>query len=182
MLHRGGVGAERVLITGASGGVGSAAIQLAKRRGAEVLAISGAEKAAAVAEIGADEVIERGADLVAAVGSGTVDAVLDLVAGSTFPDLLTTLVPGGRYITSGAIAGPLVELDVRTLYLKDLTFYGSTFQPDEVFENLVRYVGAGEIQPLVAGTYDLSEIVTAQQDFLTKRHVGKLVLVPPAVG
>lgn len=179
MLHRGNVGAERVLITGASGGVGSAAIQLAKRRGAEVIAIAGASKGSAVVALGADRAVDRGADLVAEVGSGTVDVVLDLVAGPSFPDLLTTLRPGGRYVTSGAIAGPIVDLDVRTLYLKDLSFFGSTYQPDEVFENLVRYVEAGDIKPVVAATYPLEAIATAQEDFLAKRHVGKLVLIPP---
>lgn len=180
MLHRGSVGSERVLITGASGGVGSAAVQLAKRRGATVLAVAGAEKAAAVADLGADHVIERGADLRSAVDA-PVDVVLDLVAGSVFPELLDVLRPGGRYVTSGAIAGPVVDLDVRTLYLKDLSFFGSTFQPDEVFENLVAYIAAGEVRPVVAATYPLAEIVAAQQAFLAKRHVGKLVLLPPGL-
>ncbi|MEM7272845.1 MAG: alcohol dehydrogenase family protein [Actinomycetota bacterium] len=180
MLDRAGVGAERVLITGASGGVGSAAIQLAKRRGAEVIAVAGAAKVEAVVALGADRVVDRAADLVTAVGAEAVDVVLDLVAGPGFDDLLAVLRVGGRYVTSGAIAGPIVELDVRTLYLKDLTFHGSTFQPDHVFEHLVRYVEAGEIRPVVAGTYPLSEIVAAQEAFLAKDHVGKLVLVPPS--
>ena len=86
---------------------------------------------------------------------------------------------GGRYVTSGAIAGPLVELDVRTLYLKDLTFYGCTYQDDAVFENLIAYIERGEIRPLVARTYPLQDIRQAQEDFLAKRFTGKLVLVPP---
>lgn len=179
MLHRGSVGPERVLITGASGGVGSAAIQLAKRRGAMVIAIAGGEKIEAVAALGADLVVERGADLVDELGAGTLDVVLDLVAGPTFNQLLDLLRPGGRYVTSGAIAGPIVELDVRTLYLKDLSFFGSTYQPPEVFENLISYVEAEEIRPVVAATYPLVDIIRAQKDFLSKRHVGKLVLIPP---
>lgn len=181
MLHRASVGAERVLITGASGGVGSAAVQLAKRRGAEVIAMAGATKRAAVAALGADQVIDRAADLRHAI-DGTVDVVLDVVAGPVFTGLLDVLRVGGRYATSGAIAGPLVELDVRTLYLKDLSFFGSTYQPDEVFENLVSYVEAGEIRPVVAATYPLADVVVAQQDFLAKSHVGKLVLIPPPLG
>ena len=86
---------------------------------------------------------------------------------------------GGRYATAGAIAGPLVELDVRTLYLKDLTLFGCTFQQDEVFENLVSYIERGEIRPLVAKTFPLSEIRQAQTEFLAKAFTGKLVLVPP---
>jgi NADPH:quinone reductase-like Zn-dependent oxidoreductase len=179
MLHRSGCGAERVLITGASGGVGSAAVQLAKRRGSQVIALSGAAKAGDVKALGADRVLDRGADLVAGLGRDSVDLAVDLVAGPGWPQLLEVLRVGGRYVTSGAIAGPLVELDVRTLYLKDLTFFGCTYQDDAVFENLVLYIERGEIRPLVAKTYPLRDIAEAQGDFLAKRFTGKLVLVPP---
>jgi len=184
MLERASVGVnksnETVLITGASGGVGSAAIQLSKRRGATVIAVSGAAKADDVKELGADHVIDRNADLLAELGNEAVDVVADVVAGDKWPTLLEILKRGGRYVTSGAIAGPIVELDVRTLYLKDLSLFGSTFQPDQVFENLVSYIERGEIRPLVAKSYPLSDIVSAQEDFLSKKHTGKLVLVPPA--
>lgn len=179
MLHRASLGAETVLITGASGGVGSAAIQLAKRRGATVIALSSASKADAVKALGADRVLDRNADLVAELGEGTVDVVVDLVAGEKWPSLLEVLRRGGRYATAGAIAGPICEIDIRTLYLKDLTLYGCTFQEDVVFENLVKYIEAGEIRPVVAGTYPLQDIAKAQEDFLTKKHTGQLVLIPP---
>ena len=180
MLQRADVGAERVLITGASGGVGSAAVQLARRRGAEVIAVASQAKADEVQALGADRVIDRSADLVAALGRDSIDVVVDLVAGEAWPALLEVLRRGGRYATAGAIAGPLVELDVRTLYLKDLTLIGCTFQEDKVFENLVGYIERGEIRPVVARTYPLREIARAQQDFLDKNFTGKLVLVPPA--
>jgi NADPH:quinone reductase-like Zn-dependent oxidoreductase len=152
MLQRAAVGPERVLITGASGGVGSAAVQLAHRRGAEVIAVASQGKADEVQALGAHRVIDRGADLVAALGRDSVDVVVDLVAGEGWPALLEVLRRGGRYATAGAIAGPLVELDVRTLYLKDLTLIGCTFQEDNVFENLVGYIERGEIRPVVART------------------------------
>ena len=180
MLQRAAVGPERVLITGASGGVGSAAVQLARRRGAEVIAVAGQAKADEVQALGAHRVIDRGADLVAALGRDSVDVVVDLVAGECWPVLLEVLRRGGRYATAGAIAGPLVELDVRTLYLKDLTLIGCTFQEDNVFENLIGYIERGEIRPVVASTYPLSDIARAQQDFLDKKFTGKLVLIPPA--
>lgn len=179
LLHRSGVGAETVLITGASGGVGTAAVQLARRRGAEVVALAGGAKAADVRALGADRVLDRDADLVAALGREAIDVVIDLVAGPRWPALLEVLRRGGRYATSGAIAGPLVELDVRTLYLKDLTFFGCTFQEEVVFENLVGYIERGEIRPVVAKTFPLKEIGLAQEEFLSKRHTGKLVLIPP---
>lgn len=183
MLHRSGLRAgERVLVTGASGGVGSAAVQLAKRRGAEVLAVAGVDKAEAVAALGADRVIPRGEDLRAAIAPGSLDLVVDLVAGPQWSDLLGGLRRGGKYAVAGAIAGPIVALDVRTLYLKDLTFFGCTFQEDVVFENLVRYIENNEIKPVVAGVYPLERIIEAQQAFLGKTFIGKLVLQPPGSG
>ena len=179
MLHRARVGAEHVLVTGASGGVGSAAVQLAKRRGAHVTAIASTEKMEALRALGADEVVDRNTDLVAEIGGDSIDVVVDLVAGEGWPALLDVLKRGGRYVTAGAIAGPLVELDVRTLYLKDLTLIGCTFQDDVVFENLVGYIERSEIRPLVAKTFPLVEIAEAQQVFLEKKFTGKLVLIPP---
>ena len=148
--------------------------------GAYVIAVASASKAGDLYAIGADEVIDRNADLVAATGGDSVDVVVDLVAGEAWPMLLDVLRRGGRYATAGAIAGPLVELDVRTLYLKDLTLIGCTFQDDIVFENLVGYIEADEIKPLVAQTFPLNEIGAAQERFLAKKFTGKLVLVPPA--
>ena len=179
LLHRAGVGPERVLITGASGGVGSAAVQLAKRRGAEVVAICSQSKAETVLGLGADSVIDRGADLVDALGENSIDVVLDLVAGDQWSALLDVLRLGGRYAVAGAIAGPMVNFDVRTLYLKDLSFFGCTFQEDVVFENIIKYLEDGEIKPLIAKTFPLHDIGAAQEAFLAKQFVGKLVLIPP---
>lgn len=119
-------------------------------------------KADAVRALGADQVIDRKADLVAELGEGGVDLVVDLVAGDQWPSLLDVLCRGGRHATAGAIAGPIARIDVRTLYLKDLTFFGCTFQEDAVFENLVSYTEAGEIRPVVAKTYPLKDIKQAQ--------------------
>ena len=179
MLHRAAVGAERVLVTGASGGVGSAAVQLARRRGAHVIAVAARAKAGEIRRIGAHRVIDRNADLVAELGPDSVDVVIDLVAGRGWPALLDLLRRGGRYACAGAIAGPVVELDLRTLYLKDLSFFGCTFQEDIVFGNLVRYIERGEIRPVVSGVFPLARIAEVQDMFLSKGFVGKLVLEPP---
>lgn len=167
---------ERVLITGASGGVGSAAVQLAKRRGADVVAMASDEKAEAVRSLGARSVIPRAADLEMVYGSEYFDAAVDVVGGGQFGAILNTLKRGGRYGVSGAISGPVVDLDLRTLYLKDLRLIGCTVLDPEVFSNLIGYIERGEIKPLIAATYPLAEIVAAQEAFLTKRHVGKIVL------
>ncbi|MCF6452777.1 alcohol dehydrogenase family protein [Vibrio sp. MMG022] len=167
---------DRVLISGASGGVGSAAIQLAKARGATVIAITSPSKNEQVLDLGADEVVPRNANLVEALGNNSVDVVIDLVAGDQWPEFLEVLRPKGRYAVSGAIGGAMVELDVRTLYLKDLSFFGCTVLEPEVFGNLVHHIEQGNIKPLVAQTFPLENINQAQAAFQEKGHVGKMVL------
>ncbi len=167
---------DKVLISGASGGVGSAAIQLAKARGAHVIAITSPSKNRQLLELGADQVISRDTDLVEALGENSIDVVIDLVAGKQWPQFLRLLRSGSRYAVSGAIGGALVELDVRTLYLKDLSFFGCTVLEPEVFQNLVNCIEQGKITPIVAQTFPLEEINKAQDIFLKKKHVGKIVL------
>lgn len=172
MLQRANLGAENVLITGASGGVGSAAIMLAKRRGATVWAVTKSDKADALRSIGADHTIDRDE----ALPDTHFDVVIDLVAGLRFDDLLNALKPRGRYVTSGAIAGPLVTLDVRTLYLKDLSLLGSTAQPDNIIHDVIGYIERGEIKPLISQTFPLRAIRDAQAAFMEKAYIGKIVL------
>lgn len=178
MLHRARAGRETVVVTGASGGVGSAAVQLAHGRGARVIAIASAAKASEVLKLGAERVIDRNANLLEELGAESIDVVVDLVGGPGWSHLLDILRRGGRYAVSGAIAGPIAEIDLRTLYLKDLSLFGCTFQEDAVFENLISCIEAGSVRPVVAKVYPLKDIVTAQKDFLAKNHVGKLVLLP----
>ena len=182
MIARAGVRpGSTVLITGASGGVGSAAVQLAARRGARVIGVASRAKHDQLRDLGVDEVYGRDADLVDTLGEHSVDVVIDNVAGDGFGPLLDLLVRGGTYVSSGAIAGPLVELDLRTMYLNDLTLLGCTAWEEDVFPNLVSYIEAGEIRPLLAESFPLEQIAAAQQRFLEKDHVGKFVLVPPVV-
>ncbi len=180
MLHRAGVAAgDRVLVTGASGGVGSATVQLAARRGARVTAVCGAAKAGAVGALGAARVVTREEDLVDAIGPESLDVAVDNVAGPGVAAVLEGLRRGGRYVSSGAIAGPVVRLDLRTVYLKDLTLLGCTAWDEPVFPSVLSAIEHGEIHPVLARTFPLEEIVAAQEEFLRKRHVGKIVLLPP---
>jgi NADPH:quinone reductase-like Zn-dependent oxidoreductase len=153
-------------------------VQLARRRGARVIAVADPLKAQAVTALGAERVFGRQANLVAECGADSVDAVVDVVGGSGFAGLLDVLRRGGRYAVAGAIAGPVVGLDLRTLYLKDLRLFGCTVLDPGVFENLVAYIERGEIRPVVARVYALEDIVAAQQQFLRKEHTGKIVLTP----
>ncbi|MEM8790893.1 MAG: alcohol dehydrogenase family protein [Pseudomonadota bacterium] len=180
MLHRAGLSeGEHVLITGASGGVGSATVQLAKRRGARVTAIAGRSKMDQVRALGADQVLERDDDPIAALGEEALDLVVDNVAGPGFPAMLKLLRRGGRLVSSGAIAGPVVALDMRDMYLKDIRLIGTTAWDEPVFPDLIGYIERGEIRPLLAKTFPLEQIAAAQEEFMEKKHFGNFVLIPP---
>ena len=129
--------------------------------------------------MGSDRIIVRGDNIVACLGKNTVDVVVDNVAGAAFGDMLNVLKRGGKYVSSGAIGGPLVTLDMRTFYLKDLTLIGCTAWDEPVFPNLISYIEHGELRPLVAKTFPLEQIAAAQREFLEKKHVGNFVLIPP---
>lgn len=186
MLDRARVKAgERVLVTGAAGGVGSGIVQLCRARGAIPYAVTSKGKEAMLKEIGAEAVVTRDTDdLVGAVEEATggqpIDVVADLVAGPMFNDLLRILRPEGRYTTAGAIGGPVVQLDLRTMYLKHLELHGSSQGTRGAFRRLVRYIEDGKLRPLLSATYKLSDFHRAQTDFMAKRFVGKLVVVPDA--
>ena len=167
---------QSVLITGASGGVGLAAVQLATLRGARVTGIASPAKADAVRKAGAESILERNAT----PPENGFDVLIDVVAGPAWPALIRALKAGGHYAVSGAIAGPVVTADLREIYLRDITIHGCSYQPPEVFERLVRLINAGDIHPLISKTYPLEQIAVAQDDFMSKRHPGKLVLVPAA--
>jgi NADPH:quinone reductase-like Zn-dependent oxidoreductase len=182
MLHRARVvEGEHVLVVGASGGVASAAVQLAKRRGAVVTALTAKEKIARLQALGADAIIDRDADIAAILGEHCVDVIVDNVAGPSFGSLLRLLKKGGRCACSGAIGGPLVTIDMRILYLNDLTLLGCTAWDDVVFPTLISYIECGALRPILAQTFPLEEIVQAQKEFLKGTHIGKFVLVPPAL-
>jgi len=171
--------ADTVLVPGASGGVGGALVQLAKRRGARVIAVASAAKHAEVARLGADVILPRTADnLRVALGGDKITVVADVVGGPYWPTLIDSLERGGRYTCSGAIAGPMVELDLRNFYLRDLTFTGSTVIDPEVMPNIIRYIEAGEISPMLAASYPLAELRAAQATFIAKEHTGNIVVTP----
>ena len=184
MLHRVRLSeGEKIIIPGASGGVGSALVQLAKRRKAWVLAITSKAKMDVIQELGADAVVDRNEKAIEhqirkLLPGNEVDVVADVVGGTGFLMWLDLLCRGGRYVTSGAIAGPIVELDLRTLYLKDLEMHGATVMPVGIFANLVSYIENSELRPLLAREFSLVDIKKAQEAFLAKKHVGNIVVLP----
>ncbi len=170
-----------VLITGASGGVGSALIQLANRRNATTVAVSSRDKADQVKRVLPNKILFREEkDFVQKVmelssGKG-VSVVADVVGGRIWPKLLEILNHGGRYVCSGAIAGPIVDFDLRTFYLKDLILVGATIVPRGTFSNLVGYIERKEIKPLLAEQFHLRDFKQAQTRFMDKSHFGNIVV------
>lgn len=186
MLDRARVAAgENVLISGAAGGVGGGLIQLCRARDAIPYAITSAAKADAVKALGAEGVVVRDQgnwvdQLNALLNGKPIDVVADVVAGPLFKDLINLLRPEGRYTTAGAFAGPLVELDLRTVYLKHLEIHGSSQGTRSAFARLVSYIESGKITANLYRSYPLSKFHQAQTDFIAKGYVGKLVVMPDA--
>lgn len=177
MVDRGDV----VLIPGASGGVGSALIQLSNRRGATTVAMASESKHPGLAAANPSVLLPRSvpdlaAALEAAIGQPNVSVLADVVGGADWSQWLEVIERGGRLTCAGAIAGPIVEFDLRSFYLRDLTFTGATVVPPGIFGDLVGYIERGEIQPMVAATYPLTELHAAQQAFIDKQHVGNIVV------
>ncbi|WP_367820589.1 MULTISPECIES: alcohol dehydrogenase family protein [unclassified Microbacterium] len=174
---------ETVVVTGAAGGVGTATIQLARARGARVIAIASAPKESRLRALGIDGFVDRQAyDLVAVVadlvGMRGADVVIDVVGGSMFESLLLMLRRGGRYASAGAIGGPISRIDLRELVYKDLEMHGITNPSAETFIRLIGLIESGEIKPLVESVYPLSQLRAAQESMLTRSHIGKIVAVP----
>ena len=185
MLIKAGVTSKHhLLVTGGSGGVGTALIKLAMIRGAKVTAISSAEKVNLVKELGCSEVINR--SLPEAIFSEQIkemknsfDVVADTVGGTWLSRFFDTIHPGGKYVCSGAIAGPIVNLDLRKLYLKDITAIGSTSWIEESFSRIVNLIESKQIEPLVHKSFSLRDIIKAQKFFVGKKPFGKIALIPP---
>jgi len=170
---------ERVFVTGSSGGVGSAAIQLLAHRGCHVIARTSPSKVDDVLHLGAHALSVRGVDEISTTPE--VDVVVDVVGGDEFGPLLDRLRDGGRMVTAGAIAGPVVQLDVRRLYLRQRRLIGSTMQTPGDFIELARIANDGGVDPVVAEVYPLTELAAAQARFVRKDFVGKLVVAPHGV-
>lgn len=183
MLERGAVvDGHTVLVTGASGGVGLAVVQMACALGARVVAVCSADKGDAVRSAGASAVVDRRrgqvVDDAARAAPTGYDAVIDVVAGPLVGPGLSLLRPGGRWVVAGALDGAAIQVDARRLYLANLSLVGSTMHTPRIFEALVEHARRGTVRPVVAETFDLEHLTEAQERLAERRHVGKLVVVP----
>ncbi len=180
MLERADVAAgETVVVTGASGGVGLALVQLAKARGATVIAVTSGDKTTDVLAAGASHTVDRNGDpaqQIARYSPEGVDAVADVVGGPLIGQLMPLIGDDGRWVIAGAVAGAVVEFDLRRLYLHNIALIGSAMHTREHFDALLRTARDGAVRPAIAARYPLEELTTAQEQFLRYRHVGKIVV------
>ncbi len=183
MLDRANVrSGETTLVTGASGGVGLALVQLAAARGAHVLAITSGSKGDAILANGAAQVFNRdSSDVLAQISAAApngLDVVADIAGGPGLAALMPLLRDNGRWVIAGAVAGPVVEFDLRRLYLHNVQLIGSSMHTRVHFRRLIDLARSGQVSPQVSSTFSLAEIAKAQEEFSTRRHIGKIVLLP----
>lgn len=185
LMNRGAVeSGDTVLVTGASGGVGTAAVQVAKLAGARVFAVtSGPEKVRRVEELGADRVIDRLEEDFSRVvweetGKRGADVVLDGVGAAVWDACVRALARDGRLVTYGATTGPTVEVDIRRVFWSQIRIVGSTMASKAEFEEVMNLVFGGRLEPVVDVVWPLDRIREAHERLEDGEHFGKVVLEP----
>ncbi|MEX0935427.1 MAG: zinc-binding dehydrogenase [Gemmatimonadota bacterium] len=185
LVTRGGVRAgESVLVTGGSGGVATAAIQIAARSGARVCVLtSGKENAERVRELGAEVVLDRTEGSIAEVledglGKATIDLALDSVGEPAWDGLIRVLKVRGRLVSIGATAGPKPGIDLRHVFWKQLSILGSTMGSPAEFRQVMRLVFRGAFRPVVDAILPLEQVEEAHRRLEAGDVFGKLVLLP----
>ncbi len=173
---------QTVLVLGAGSGVGSAAIQIAKMLGAEVITTAGDERKLAKArELGADHTVDhykqKIADEVRRITSKRgVDVVFEHVGQATWPDSIRSLRPGGTLVTCGATTGYEGNIDLRVLFAKQLSLFGSYMGEMGELHEVLKHVFAGKLKPVVDRTFPLSETRAAHEHLAKSEMFGKVVL------
>ena len=188
LMSRGGLRAgRRVLVTGASGGVSTMAVQYAKAAGAEVFAVtSSADRARRVRALGADHVFDRTAtqwprEIFNAIGRRGVDICLDSVGEAIWPDLVRALAVGGRLVSFGATTGAAGAVDIRILFWRQLTIMGSTMGTPAEFRDAMHLVFNGTVAPPVHEVMPLEDAGRAHELLEAGGVFGKIVIDPRPV-
>lgn len=174
---------QSVLITGASGGVASAAIQIAKYAGARVYALTTADNIERVRALGADVAYDRtGGDFSKQLWTDTdkrgVDVVLDSVGEALWPQLVRCVARGGRLVIYGATSGHNAQLDLRVVFWKQIAVVGTTMSNRSEFEEVMRLVFTDALKPVIDRVLPLEEIRAAHERLEKGEQFGKIVLVP----
>ena len=175
---------ETVLAVGAGGGVNSAAIQIAKMAGATVFVVaSNAEKAEKARELGADFAIDRsvtdwGKEIRRLTANRGVDLVVDNVGAATLNISMAVAARGGRIVIVGNTSGPQVEIDVRSIFGKQISLIGSTMGGPQDFRDVTRLLWSGRIKTVLGEVIPLSLGRRAYEIMQRGQMFGKIVLVP----
>lgn len=178
---------ENVLIIGASGGVNTASIQIAKFAGATVFVVGANKKKLALAEsLGADHLIDRSEQenwskaVYQATNRQGVDVVVDNVGAGTMPSSLRSAAKGGRILTVGNTGGPTFEIDNRFIFGKHLSIIGSTMSSIEDFRTVMDLVFQGKLKAVIDRSYPLEDTAEAQRRLEAGKQLGKIVIDIPA--
>jgi len=173
---------EDVMVLGAGSGVGSAAIQIAKFFGCRVIATAGSEeKLAKAKQLGADETIhhhkEKIRDSVRKLtGKRGVDVVFEHVGTAVWDDCVASLAPGGRLVTCGATTGYDAKIDLRFLFVRQLSILGSYMGTKDEFATVLKLVAAGRLKPVVDRVFPLKECRLAHEYLESGAQFGKVVV------
>jgi len=173
---------DNVLILGASGGVGSASIQIAKLAGANVIAVtSNADKMSSAKQIGADLVLNRKSgdywgEIAALTDNRGVDVVLENIGAATWAQSLKSLVKGGRLVTYGRTTGYLAETDIRLIFWNQLRIIGTTMANRREFSEVMQLIFQRKLNPVIDTVFPLDQAQSAYQRLLDGEHFGKIII------
>ena len=173
---------DTVLILGASGGVGSASIQIAKLIGANVIAVtSSTDKVSSAKQLGADIVLNRKSgdywgELASLTDHRGVDVVVENIGAETWTQSLNSLVKGGRLVTYGRTTGHLAETDIRLIFWNQLRIMGSTMANQKEFSEVMNLIFQGKLSPVIDSVFPLEQARTAYQRLHNGEHFGKIVI------
>ena len=173
---------DDVLVLGASGGVGSASIQIAKLAGANVIAVtSNADKIENVKMMGADIVLNRKSgdywhELACLTNNRGVDVVIENVGAATWAQSINSLAKGGRLVTYGRTTGHLVETDIKTIFWNQLSIIGTTMANRREFNEVMQLVFQGKLKPVIDSVFSLEETGLAYQRLAEGKHFGKVII------
>lgn len=174
---------DRVLVTGASGGVATAGIRIAKLLGARVYALTSTAHVERVRALGADVVYDRARadysrELWQETGKRGVDVVLDSVGSATWSTNVPSLARGGRLVVYGATTGHEAQLDLRVVFWKQIEIVGSTMANRREFREVMAHVFAGRLDPVIDVVWPLERAAEAHARLEAGEALGKVVLRP----
>lgn len=173
---------ETVFVWGATGGLGSAAIQIAKHFGANVIAAAKSEDAMEpLKKIGADHVViytnETVEEQVQKLTNGLdVEVVFESVGAKTWNTTLSILRPFGRVVIAGTTSGSTGTQDLSDVYVRQLSILGCRMGNKQEFEAVLKLFNEGKLKPIMDKVFPLKDAALAQQRMLERKHIGKIVL------